>query len=105
MLGFLVCVGLPYVTDGFKTSCLLRPKTHVIDYTAVLCSQDTVSIVLFNVLPQMVDIVISCSYLAARMEPWVAIIVLITVSSYVPLTVGITERRGKVSVPGISVPA
>jgi len=30
------------------------------------------------------------------MEPWVALIVLVTVSSYVPLTVLITERRGKV---------
>jgi ATP-binding cassette subfamily B (MDR/TAP) protein 6 len=62
-----------------------------------LLLQDTVSIVLFNVLPQMVDIVVACTYLAARMQPWVALIVLITVSSYVPLTVVITERRGKVS--------
>ncbi|KIY95291.1 ATP-binding cassette sub-family B member 6, partial [Monoraphidium neglectum] len=30
------------------------------------------------------------------MEPWVALIVLVTVSSYVPLTVIITERRGRV---------
>ncbi|KAI8474748.1 MAG: ABC transporter type 1, transmembrane domain-containing protein [Monoraphidium minutum] len=58
--------------------------------------QDTVSIVLFNVLPSMVDIIVACSYLAGRMEPWVALIVLVTVSSYVPLTVLITERRGKV---------
>jgi hypothetical protein len=67
-----------------------------VEVLPLLTMQDTVAIVLFNVLPQMVDIVMACSYLAARMQPWVAVIVLITVSSYVPLTVGITERRGKV---------
>lgn len=35
------------------------------------------SIVLFNVLPSMVDILAACSYLAGRMEPWVALIVLV----------------------------
>ena len=30
--------------------------------------QDTVSIVLFNVIPQCFDIVVACSYLAARMQ-------------------------------------
>lgn len=30
------------------------------------------------------------------MEPWVALVVLVTVASYVPLTVLITERRGRV---------
>jgi ABC-type transport system involved in Fe-S cluster assembly fused permease/ATPase subunit len=61
-----------------------------------MCLQDTVAIVLFNVLPQMIDIVVACAYLAGKMEPWVALIVLVTVSSYIPLTVCITERRGRV---------
>lgn len=65
--------------------------------------QDTVSIVLFNVIPQMVDIVVACTYLATRMQPWVALIVLVTVSSYVPVTVIITERRGKVSAGSMTV--
>lgn len=56
--------------------------------------QDTVSIVLFNVIPQTIDIVVAVAYLASRMEPYVAIIVLVTVSSYVPITICITERRG-----------
>ncbi|KXZ43254.1 hypothetical protein GPECTOR_96g720 [Gonium pectorale] len=56
--------------------------------------QDTVSIVLFNVIPQLIDIVVACTYLALRMQPWAAVIVFITVASYVPLTVIITERRG-----------
>jgi ATP-binding cassette subfamily B (MDR/TAP) protein 6 len=58
--------------------------------------QDIVNIILFNVVPQMIDIVVACSYLATKMQPWVAGIVLVTVSSYVPVTVCITERRGKV---------
>uniref|UniRef100_A0A383VNR8 Uncharacterized protein n=1 Tax=Tetradesmus obliquus TaxID=3088 RepID=A0A383VNR8_TETOB len=58
--------------------------------------QDIVNIILFNVVPQMIDIVVACSYLATKMQPWVAGIVLVTVSSYVPLTVCITERRGKI---------
>ncbi|GLI64082.1 hypothetical protein VaNZ11_007251, partial [Volvox africanus] len=56
--------------------------------------QDTVSIVLFNVIPQLIDIVVACTYLALKMQPWAAVIVFITVASYVPLTVIITERRG-----------
>jgi ABC-type transport system involved in Fe-S cluster assembly fused permease/ATPase subunit len=63
---------------------------------SVFCLQDIVNIILFNVVPQMIDIVVACSYLATKMQPWVAGIVLVTVSSYVPLTVCITERRGKV---------
>ena len=90
--------------------------------------QDTVSIVLFNVLPQVMgvhtavlltsvhctwtsqatpslitsrlethsnqvaDIVVACTYLAVKMQPWAAIIVFVTVASYVPLTV--QSRRG-----------
>ena len=56
------------------------------------------SIVLFNVVPQLIDIVVAVAYLAARMQPWVALIVAGTVVSYVPLTLYITERRGRVSV-------
>lgn len=54
------------------------------------------SIVLFNVLPQMADITVACIYLATAMQPWAAAIVAVTVASYVPLTVIITERRGEV---------
>lgn len=47
-------------------------------------------------IPQTIDITLACAYLAAKMQPWVALIVLVTVSSYIPLTVCITERRGVV---------
>jgi ATP-binding cassette subfamily B (MDR/TAP) protein 6 len=63
----------------------------------MFCLQDTVSILLFNVMPQLIDILVACTYLAAALKgPWVAIIVLFTVGSYVPLTLLITEQRGKV---------
>lgn len=55
------------------------------------------SIILFNVMPQMIDILVACTYLASALKgPWVALIVLFTVGSYVPLTLLITEQRGKV---------
>lgn len=61
------------------------------------CLQDTVSIILFNVMPQLIDILVACTYLASALKgPWVALIVLFTVGSYVPLTLLITEQRGKV---------
>jgi ATP-binding cassette subfamily B (MDR/TAP) protein 6 len=52
---------------------------------------------LFNVVPQLIDILVACTYLASALKgPWVALIVLFTVGSYVPLTLLITEQRGKV---------
>lgn len=57
------------------------------------------SIILFNVMPQLIDILVACTYLASALKgPWVALIVLFTVGSYVPLTLLITEQRGKVGV-------
>lgn len=41
--------------------------------------QDTVSIVLFNVVPQLLDIGVACAYLAITMQPWAAAIVFVTV--------------------------
>lgn len=37
------------------------------------------SIVLFNVIPQLIDIVVACTYLAFKMQPWAAVIVFVTV--------------------------
>ncbi len=34
---------------------------------------------LFNVIPQLIDIVVACTYLALKMQPWAAVIVFITV--------------------------
>lgn len=44
---------------------------------------------------QMFDVLAAATYLAQALEPTIAIIVFITVGSYIPLTILITEWRGK----------
>jgi ATP-binding cassette subfamily B (MDR/TAP) protein 6 len=44
----------------------------------------------------MLDIAAAVAYLGARLTPGIAAVVAFTVAGYVPLTVLITERRGKV---------
>lgn len=48
--------------------------------------------------PQVADIVVACTYLAVKMQPFAAIIVFFTVASYIPLTVslGYDGAQGKV---------
>lgn len=55
-----------------------------------------VSIMLFNVLPQLLDVLVAVAYLTAAMQPWVGGVVALTIGAYVPLTLLITERRGAV---------
>ncbi|PNW75764.1 hypothetical protein CHLRE_12g561550v5 [Chlamydomonas reinhardtii] len=57
--------------------------------------QNILSTILFNVLPQIFDVLAAATYLAQALEPTIAIIVFIAVGSYIPLTVIITEWRGK----------
>lgn len=51
---------------------------------------------LFNVLPQLLDVLVAVAYLTAAMQPWVGGVVALTIGAYVPLTLLITERRGAV---------
>eukprot|EP00201_Polytomella_parva_P019082 CAMPEP_0175051040 /NCGR_PEP_ID=MMETSP0052_2-20121109/7575_1 /TAXON_ID=51329 ORGANISM="Polytomella parva, Strain SAG 63-3" /NCGR_SAMPLE_ID=MMETSP0052_2 /ASSEMBLY_ACC=CAM_ASM_000194 /LENGTH=815 /DNA_ID=CAMNT_0016315273 /DNA_START=575 /DNA_END=3023 /DNA_ORIENTATION=- len=57
--------------------------------------QNILSTVLFNIMPQILDVFVAATYLAQALEPSVAIIVFITVGSYIPLTIVVTEWRGK----------
>ena len=57
--------------------------------------QNILSTLLFSIAPQMVDVLISSTYLAQALEPAIAIIMFLTVASYMPITVIITEWRGK----------
>ena len=41
-------------------------------------TQDVMSVVLFSVIPQLVDVLAACTYMAARLQPWTAIIVACT---------------------------
>lgn len=43
---------------------------------------------------QIVDMLAAATYLAGALEPWVALIVFITIGSYIPLTIIVTEWRG-----------
>eukprot|EP00878_Enallax_costatus_P013753 GHUV01014384.1.p1 GENE.GHUV01014384.1~~GHUV01014384.1.p1 ORF type:complete len:619 (+),score=130.70 GHUV01014384.1:1438-3294(+) len=43
---------------------------------------------------QVVDMLAAATYLAGALEPWVALIVFITIGSYIPLTIIVTEWRG-----------
>ena len=51
--------------------------------------------VLFSIVPQLFDVVAACIFISAELQVWIAIIVLITLGSYVPLTVILTELRVK----------
>lgn len=50
---------------------------------------------LFSIVPQLFDVVAACIFISAELQVWIAIIVLITLGSYVPLTVILTELRVK----------
>ena len=45
--------------------------------------------------PQLLDIIAACAYLATALQPWIAVILLVTLISYIPLTVYLTEWRGR----------
>ena len=51
--------------------------------------------VLFNIVPQLFDIVAACIFISAALEPWIAVIVFITLGSYIPVTIVLTEWRVK----------
>ncbi|KAG2483230.1 hypothetical protein HYH03_017887 [Edaphochlamys debaryana] len=57
--------------------------------------QNILSTILFSILPQIFDVLAAATYLAQALEPTIAIIVFVTVGSYIPLTIIITEWRGK----------
>lgn len=54
-----------------------------------------VAAVLFNIVPQLFDIVAACIFISTALEPWIAVIVFITLGSYIPVTIILTERRVK----------
>jgi ATP-binding cassette subfamily B (MDR/TAP) protein 6 len=56
--------------------------------------QNVLSTVLFSIVPQLFDVLAASTYLASALEPWIALVVFITVGSYIPLTIAVTEWRG-----------
>ena len=51
--------------------------------------------VLFNIVPQLFDIVAACIFISAALEAWIAVIVFVTLGSYIPVTIFLTEWRVK----------
>ena len=56
--------------------------------------QSILSTVIFNIGPQIFDIAAACVYLATALQPWIAVIVFVTLVSYIPVTIYFTEWRG-----------
>ncbi|KAK9816458.1 hypothetical protein WJX72_000550 [[Myrmecia] bisecta] len=57
--------------------------------------QSVLSTIIFSVGPQLFDIAVACIYMASVMQPWIAVIVFVTLMSYIPLTIFLTEWRGQ----------
>jgi len=56
--------------------------------------QSLLSTVLFSILPQLIDIVAASIYIAAALQPWIALILFVCLASYIPITILLTEWRG-----------
>jgi ATP-binding cassette, subfamily B (MDR/TAP), member 6 len=48
---------------------------------------------LFSIGPALIDVIVAATYLSSK-QAWMAVIVLLSVGLYVPVTVVITEYRG-----------
>ncbi|KAL4420506.1 hypothetical protein ABPG75_010162 [Micractinium tetrahymenae] len=57
--------------------------------------QTMLGTVVFSIGPAIFDIAAASVYIALSLQPWIAIIVFITLSSYIPMTIWLTEWRGK----------
>jgi len=57
--------------------------------------QTLLGTVMFQILPQLFDIVSASIFLAIKMKAWIAVIVFCTLSTYIPLTVALTEWRAE----------
>ena len=63
-------------------------------YAGTNSIQSILSTVIFNIGPQIFDIAAACVYLATALQPWIAVIVFVTLISYIPVTIYFTEWRG-----------
>lgn len=56
--------------------------------------QTLLSTVVFQIAPSMFDIAVAAGYMAVNLQAWIAVIVFITLGTYIPMTIYITEWRG-----------
>lgn len=57
--------------------------------------QTMLSTVMFSIGPAIFDIAAASVYIALSLQPWIAVIVFVTLSGYIPMTIFLTEWRGK----------
>ncbi|EFN52666.1 hypothetical protein CHLNCDRAFT_58798 [Chlorella variabilis] len=57
--------------------------------------QTMLSTVVFQIGPAIFDIAAASVYIALKLQPWIAVIVFVTLSGYIPMTIYLTEWRGK----------
>eukprot|EP00899_Mesostigma_viride_P009966 jgi/Mesvir1/18971/Mv18937-RA.2 len=57
--------------------------------------QSVLQSLLFNVAPTLIDIVVACSYIGLKMDAYLSAIVFATLIVYIPMSIFITEWRGK----------
>lgn len=74
---------------------LKRKSGEIIRLTGrgISATQSVLNSILFYILPTIVDVFIACVYFAMSLGPWLALLVLVTIGSYIPLTIAITEWR------------
>jgi hypothetical protein len=82
---------LPHISN--TGHCVLTPAgevTRVVD-RGTSAIQNVLSTIVFSIVPQIIDVVVASTYLAIYLDPLIAMIVFITIGSYIPLTVLVTE--------------
>lgn len=57
--------------------------------------QTLLGTVMFQIGPAMFDIAAAAAFLAIRMQLWIAVIVFVSLGVYMPMTIYVTEYRGK----------
>ncbi|CAD7700522.1 unnamed protein product, partial [Ostreobium quekettii] len=57
--------------------------------------QTILSTIIFNIGPQLVDMLIGTVYLASEVEPFIGVVIIVTLASYLPVTIVLTEFRRK----------
>lgn len=62
--------GLPWWQHALP-SCLNTSPPAALPPTHLLAAQ----VVLFSLLPQLVDVLVACSYMALKLQPWTAVVV------------------------------
>jgi ATP-binding cassette subfamily B (MDR/TAP) protein 6 len=57
--------------------------------------QTLLGAVFFNIGPALLDIAAATAFIALRLKAWIAAVVFVTLGAYIPLTIYLTEWRGK----------